>query len=131
MNVQGLLLKTYERVTPQRNLTRTILYTLGLLSIAPLFIFLYSSFHSILNPHPVPSFRQVPQRPATPAWKRNPDEYVLDLTWNVNAAPITRYFNWTVSEVEGSPDGMYRTLILLLSHIITQPQLTTQHSDHG
>ena len=42
---------------------------------------------------------------ALPSWRRNPQEYVLDMDWDINAAPTTRVFNLTVSEIEAAPDG--------------------------
>jgi hypothetical protein len=42
---------------------------------------------------------------ALPSWRRDPQEYVLDMDWDINAAPTTRVFNLTVSEIEAAPDG--------------------------
>ncbi|RPB16250.1 hypothetical protein P167DRAFT_551443 [Morchella conica CCBAS932] len=46
---------------------------------------------------------------------RDPDDYVLDPEWDVNAPPTTRYYNLTLTEAVGSPDGVLRTLLLLNS----------------
>lgn len=40
-----------------------------------------------------------------PSWRRDPLEYNLDLSWDINAAPTTRVFNLTVSEILAAPDG--------------------------
>lgn len=40
-----------------------------------------------------------------PSWRRDPLEYNLDLSWDINAAPTTRVFNLTVSEIQAAPDG--------------------------
>jgi hypothetical protein len=42
-----------------------------------------------------------------PSWRRDPLEYDLDLSWNINAAPATRVFNLTVSEIQAAPDGNF------------------------
>jgi hypothetical protein len=42
---------------------------------------------------------------ARPSWRRDPLEYELDMTWDINAAPTTRVFNLTVSEILAAPDG--------------------------
>jgi hypothetical protein len=42
---------------------------------------------------------------ARPSWRRNPLEYTLDMGWDINAAPTTRVFNLTVSEIQAAPDG--------------------------
>jgi hypothetical protein len=42
---------------------------------------------------------------ALPSWRRDPQEYVLNMDWDINAAPTARMFNLTVSEVEAAPDG--------------------------
>jgi hypothetical protein len=41
-----------------------------------------------------------------PSWRRNPLEYNLDMSWDINAAPTTRVFNLTVSEIQAAPDGI-------------------------
>ncbi len=38
-------------------------------------------------------------------WRLDTSEYVLDPTWNLNAPPTTRYYNFTISEGVGWPDG--------------------------
>jgi hypothetical protein len=38
-------------------------------------------------------------------WRRDTAEYNLDMGWDINAAPTTRVFNLTVSEIEAAPDG--------------------------
>jgi len=40
-----------------------------------------------------------------PSWRRDPLEYNLDMSWDINAAPTTRVFNLTVSEIQAAPDG--------------------------
>jgi len=45
-------------------------------------------------------------------WRRN-SEYVLDRAWDVDAPPQKRYFDWTISEISGNPDG----IIVLLSRV--------------
>ncbi|KAI5845264.1 multicopper oxidase-domain-containing protein [Morchella snyderi] len=44
---------------------------------------------------------------------RDPDGYVLDPEWDVHAPPTTRYYNLTLTEAVGSPDGVLRTFLLL------------------
>jgi FtsP/CotA-like multicopper oxidase with cupredoxin domain len=40
------------------------------------------------------------------SWRRNTSEYLLDTTtWDINAPPTTRQYNFTISEVQGYPDG--------------------------
>lgn len=111
---------------PQRRLTRTILYGLGLLSIVSLLAFLYSSLFSVLSPSPIPGFREVPSslQPAPAQFRRDPGEYVLDMTWDVAAAPTTRHYNWTVSEVDGNPDGEPPNLLHSLSRYLSILTLT-------
>lgn len=112
----------YGKATParpqQRRLTKTILYGLGLLSATSLLVFLYSSFFSVLGPRPVPGFREVPSspQPVPTSFRRDPGEYVLDATWDVAAAPTTRHYNWTVSEVEGNPDGEFSQPVAACHH---------------
>jgi hypothetical protein len=40
-------------------------------------------------------------------WRRNTEDYLLDFqNWDLNAAPTTRSYNFTVSEIAAAPDGM-------------------------
>jgi hypothetical protein len=39
------------------------------------------------------------------SWRRDTAEYNLDMGWDINAAPTTRVFNLTVSEIQAAPDG--------------------------
>lgn len=40
-----------------------------------------------------------------PSWRRDPSDYNLDMSWDINATPTTRVFNITVSEIQAAPDG--------------------------
>ena len=41
-----------------------------------------------------------------PSWRRDPSEYILDMdSWDINEPPTTRNFDFTVSKIEGYPDG--------------------------
>ena len=39
------------------------------------------------------------------SWRRDTSDYNLDMSWDLNAAPTTRIFNLTVSEIQAAPDG--------------------------
>lgn len=42
-----------------------------------------------------------------PPWRLNTEEYNLDMTsWDIDAPPTTRSYNFTLSEIELAPDGM-------------------------
>jgi hypothetical protein len=43
---------------------------------------------------------------AVQSWRRDTAEYNLDMNWDMNAAPTTRVFNLTVSEIQAAPDGV-------------------------
>jgi hypothetical protein len=43
---------------------------------------------------------------ALPAWRLPADEYNLSMDWDLNAAPTTRVYNFTVGEIQAAPDGM-------------------------
>ena len=41
-----------------------------------------------------------------PSWRRSTDDYLLDLQgWDFDAAPATRTYNFTLTEVDLAPDG--------------------------
>lgn len=44
---------------------------------------------------------------------RDPSDYILDLSWDFNAAPTTREFNWTITNADLNPDGIYRPMYLI------------------
>lgn len=45
---------------------------------------------------------------------RRPDEdYVLDMKWDVNAAPRERVYNWTIVDKDASPDGIFKTMTVI------------------
>ncbi|KAI9732621.1 MAG: hypothetical protein M1834_003957 [Cirrosporium novae-zelandiae] len=51
---------------------------------------------------------------AVPSWRRSTLEYNLDIaTWDFNAAPTTRVYNWTISEIDAAPDGVLRKIIAI------------------
>ena len=39
------------------------------------------------------------------SWRRATEDYLLDMSWDINAAPTTRSYNLTVSEISIAPDG--------------------------
>jgi hypothetical protein len=39
------------------------------------------------------------------SWRRDTADYNLDMNWDMNAAPTTRVYNLTVSEIQAAPDG--------------------------
>ncbi|CCX14263.1 multicopper oxidase-domain-containing protein [Pyronema domesticum] len=46
-------------------------------------------------------------------WRRDTGEYILDPAWDVDAPPRERFYNWTLTEIEGNPDGVWRTLLAI------------------
>jgi hypothetical protein len=40
------------------------------------------------------------------SWRRDTREYVLSPSWDINSPPQKRYYNWTLTEVSGNPDGL-------------------------
>lgn len=48
-----------------------------------------------------------------PSWRRDPSEYVLDMSWDLNAAPTTRVYNLTVSNITAAPDGVFRYIFAI------------------
>jgi hypothetical protein len=39
------------------------------------------------------------------SWRRATEDYLLDMNWDINAAPTTRVYNLTVGEISIAPDG--------------------------
>ncbi|KAI0125554.1 Cupredoxin [Xylariales sp. AK1849] len=45
--------------------------------------------------------------------RRADKDYVLDPDWDLNAPNQVRYFNWTILDKEGNPDGVYKPMITI------------------
>jgi FtsP/CotA-like multicopper oxidase with cupredoxin domain len=41
------------------------------------------------------------------------EEYLLDSAWDYEAAPTIRQYNWTLTETELNPDGVWRPMLLI------------------
>lgn len=41
------------------------------------------------------------------------NDYILAHDWDFEAAPMLREFNWTLTEIEHNPDGVYRTMLVI------------------
>jgi hypothetical protein len=41
------------------------------------------------------------------------EEYLLDSDWKYGAAPTIRQYNWTLTETELNPDGVFRPMLLI------------------
>lgn len=48
-----------------------------------------------------------------PPWRRDPAEYNMDMSWDINAKPATRIFNLTVSKIIAAPDGVNRSILAI------------------
>jgi len=47
-----------------------------------------------------------------PSWRRSTEDYALDLkSWDFDAAPTTRSYNWTLTELDIAPDGVTRKVL--------------------
>ncbi|OAQ96074.1 hypothetical protein LLEC1_06266 [Akanthomyces lecanii] len=44
---------------------------------------------------------------------RDLSEYILDMSWDGYAAPTTREYNWTITNADLNPDGVYRPMYLI------------------
>ncbi|OAA67579.1 L-ascorbate oxidase [Cordyceps fumosorosea ARSEF 2679] len=66
------------------------------------------------EPHPEPQPTAAPQHemPSSPRL-RDPSEYILDMAWDFDAAPTTREYNWTITNADLNPDGVYRPMYLI------------------
>ncbi|KAM3484801.1 hypothetical protein MY8738_001920 [Beauveria namnaoensis] len=70
--------------------------------------------HSVDEPVPEPQSTPAPQHemPLSPRL-RDPSEYILDMSWDYDAAPATREFSWTITNADLNPDGVYRPMYLI------------------
>jgi len=42
-----------------------------------------------------------------------PQDYILDLSWDFSAPPTKREYHWTIKDKDHNPDGVYRPMILI------------------
>ncbi|KUJ09157.1 uncharacterized protein LY89DRAFT_320608 [Mollisia scopiformis] len=47
------------------------------------------------------------------SFRRPASDYVLDPSWNFNAAPKVREYKWTIVDIVGNPDGVFREMITI------------------
>lgn len=58
--------------------------------------------------------RRQPSAPSSaPARLRPEDDYILDPSWDFNAAPTTREYSWVIEDHELNPDGVHRPMMLI------------------
>lgn len=48
-----------------------------------------------------------------PSFRRPESDYILDRSWDFNAPPTVREYNWVVQNIEANPDGVFRTMITI------------------
>lgn len=61
------------------------------------------------TPAPAPALVDLVQAPL-----RRPDEdYVLDPNWDFGTPNQVRYYNWTIVDKDGNPDGVYKPMITI------------------
>ncbi|KLU86700.1 hypothetical protein MAPG_05712 [Magnaporthiopsis poae ATCC 64411] len=94
-----------------------IVLSLGLKSglkfrAAPLFGFVGPPNHTRPAPPRLPG---LPLQPGTPEeWRLNTDrEYLLDMAWDLNAAPTTRRYDFVITQGKAWPDGVVRDMLLV------------------
>jgi FtsP/CotA-like multicopper oxidase with cupredoxin domain len=46
-------------------------------------------------------------------FRRLPSDYILSPDWDISENPTTRRYQWTISDEEVNPDGVYRQMILI------------------
>ncbi|KAG4442228.1 hypothetical protein IFR05_002277 [Cadophora sp. M221] len=46
-------------------------------------------------------------------FRRPASDYILDPSWNMNAAPTVRKYKWTVMDIVANPDGVFRQMITI------------------
>lgn len=47
------------------------------------------------------------------SFKRPEEEYILDAKWDFTAPPQTRYYNWTIVDKVGNPDGVFKPMMMI------------------
>jgi FtsP/CotA-like multicopper oxidase with cupredoxin domain len=55
----------------------------------------------------------VREQPKPTTFRRPQTDYLLDPRWDFDAAPTTRSYRFTVTDMEVNPDGVYRPMILI------------------
>lgn len=94
-----------------------IVLSLGLKSglkfrAAPLFGFVGPPNHTRPAPPRLPG---LPAEPSTPEeWRLDTDrEYLLDMAWDLNAAPTIRRYDFVITQGKAWPDGVVRDMLLV------------------
>ncbi|KAI8951093.1 multicopper oxidase-domain-containing protein [Xylaria longipes] len=66
-----------------------------------------------LNPMKPDTESQVDDHSSPPQSARPSDRYVLDPDWDFSAPSQVREYEWTITDGEGSPDGVHRPMMLI------------------
>jgi hypothetical protein len=55
----------------------------------------------------------IPSKPAAGDFRRSGADYILSDEWDFDAVPTVREYNWTIKEIEASPDGVMRPMLTI------------------
>src|SRR6266536_531281 len=47
------------------------------------------------------------------SFRRRASDYILDPAWNFNAAKQVRAYKWTITDIVGNPDGVFKPLLTI------------------
>ncbi|KAI0866525.1 multicopper oxidase-domain-containing protein [Xylaria cubensis] len=66
-----------------------------------------------LNPLKSDTESQADEHSTPPKPSRPSDRYVLDPNWDFHAPSQVREYEWTITDIEGSPDGVHKPMMLI------------------
>lgn len=62
------------------------------------------------------------------SFRRPPDHYVLDPSWNIDAPNRVREYKWTIRDIVGNPDGVFRPM-LTINGLFPGPMIECNEGD--
>lgn len=66
-----------------------------------------------LSPSKPDTEPQVDEHSSPPKSSRPGDDYILDPDWDFSAPSQVREYEWTITDGDGSPDGVHRPMMLI------------------
>ncbi|KAI0490166.1 multicopper oxidase-domain-containing protein [Xylaria cf. heliscus] len=102
----------FAQATPQTHKTGWLFASFFAVSVAAFFAL--ASLLLSLSPVPPDIESQADGHSSPPPKLSHPgDEYVLDPSWDFSAPSQVREYEWTITDGEGSPDGVHRPMMLI------------------
>jgi FtsP/CotA-like multicopper oxidase with cupredoxin domain len=88
-------------------------WAVSLSILALVFVFFAMAFFVMAFIAPHEAVAAPAQTTTIGGFRRPASDYILSPSWNFKAAPQTREYNWTIVDIVGNPDGVFRPMLTI------------------